>query len=422
MNRKKIIVGIVATAFVLLMVSSVLSQSTVHHSGHPKVDTVYYKAYPGAEPDVIVDEFLTEVTDWIGGPSRSDLYDSVVTAGHKISPLDPMAEFTFFPINCRDYKVTSGEPNFPLNNTAFRLAQSYVYGMDDKDQDIFDYYNTPFQFALGNPCPPAQEPWYDESVQMPNTDYDAAWSILQGAGWEVDGDGWLALNGRKARPDGTIEIWYSTGALVYPEGPGGGWVRNWNEFLTYIGAVGPQFEILATDFSTLVVDLLSGRDFDIIGIGLTNLGVNVDWIFDCFHSANDVDWGWNFCGIHDADFDVAGETIMESMSEAEIIDAASNFQAKFVYELMPWLPAISGVEFCTTARDARGELMNIVSMANYGPSNDYSWCSLTWRGEPGTAWPGGSYQRALGDEPHTMNPYTEDTLYGWQFMDGNSWA
>jgi hypothetical protein len=42
---------------------------------------------------------------------------------------------------------------------------------------------------------------------------------------------------------------------------------------------------------------------------------------------------------------------------------------------------------------------------------------MHWNGEPGVIWPGGGATRALGDEPHSLNPYDEDTLYGWQLLD-----
>jgi ABC-type transport system substrate-binding protein len=61
--------------------------------------------------------------------------------------------------------------------------------------------------------------------------------------------------------------------------------------------------------------------------------------------------------------------------------------------------------------------MNLIPMPNFGSQAGWSWNTLHWKGEPGTAWPGGTLKRALGAEWHTLNPFTEDTLYGWQIMD-----
>jgi ABC-type transport system substrate-binding protein len=427
MNIKKTIVAAVSIAFIFLMANSVLS-AVVHNSGFPKSDEMLFKAYPGADPETVVDEFLSEVTDWLEGPGRSDLYDRVVDAGHTISELDPKAEFTFAPINNRDYQLSSGESLFPLNDSDFRLAMSYIYGMDDKQADVFGYYGVPWYYALGNPVPDAQLPYYMGTL-LPNTDFDAAWAILEGAGYSVDGDDWLSKGGVKCRDPagwsgGFITFLYSTGALVYPNGPGGGWVTNFNEFITYINATGPTMQILPTDFTTLVMELLLVRDYDIIGIGLTNLGRYVDWIYDLFHSSTDVPWGWNFVGIHDSEYDAWGETILTSMNITEVIEASQDWQEKFCYELFNWMPLIAGQEFITTANgtsplnsDTRGELMNAIPMDNFGPTNDYTFMAMHWRGTPGTDWGyGGSIKTGLGDAPDTLNPYTDNTLYGWWLM------
>jgi hypothetical protein len=375
MRLRKTIVAVLSVSIVLLMASGAMS-AVMHPSGLPKVDTIYYKCYPGASPDTIVEEFIGCQTDWIEGPGRGDLYQDVIDAGHTVSMMNNMSEFTFAPINCRDYKLSSGDPNAPLNDSSFRLAQSYIYGMDDKDTDIFGYYGVPWFSALGNPVPPAQQPYYDEATTMPNTDYVAAWAILTGAGYTVaplpDTTLWLHRNGVAVRPPdgpngGIIDWWYSTGAEVYPQGPGGGWVRNYNDFIVnYTGAEGPLMQISPTDFTTLVVDLLAIRDYDIIGIGLTNLGRYVDWIYDCFHSANDVPWGWNFVGANDTDYDRWAEIILTDMDEAKIIEACENWTRKFVNERMDWLPLITGLDFCTT----KAGLENVISMENYGPRND----------------------------------------------------
>ena len=415
MQFKKLLLAPFVFAMIFLMISVVFSSPAVHNSGLPKTDEIWYKAYPGAAPDVIVDEFIGGVTDWIGGPGRKDLYDRVIAAGHKVSEMSPMAEFAFMPINCRDYKVTSGESNFPLNDSNFRIALSYIYGVDRKQEDVYAYVQAPWEFAIGNPVPPAQEPWYDESIQMPDTDFDMAWSILQAAGYYVNpDDNWLHwTDGVRDIKVRNMEVWYSTGALYWERGPGVGFVRAFNEFISYIGAVGPTMTLKPQTFYTLVTQLMIYRDYDFICIGLTGLGRYVDWLYDLLHSSTDVPWGWNFCGIHDPDFDTWTEIILTSLNVDEIIEAASNVQYKFVYELLPWFPMSAGLEFSTVARDDRGELMNLIPMPNYGSQNDWSWMTLHWKGD----WPGGSYSRALGDEPHTLNPWNEDTLYGWQLLD-----
>jgi len=414
-NFRRGVIGLISAVLVFLMFSSIATP-IANYSGLPKVDRFLYKSYEGALPETIVNEFIAGVTDWIGGPGRADLLEAVASYGETF--MNPMAEFGFMPINCRDYKETSGLPNLPLNDSAFRVALSYIYGMDEKDADIYAYVKGDWTFAIGNPVPPAQEPWYNESIQMPAyTNYDQAWTILQEAGYTINEDG--ALCNPNGQPVRDLEVWYSTGAIFWRDGPGGGLVRNFNEFIAYIGATSPTMTIVEKDFITLVYELLLYHDYDINCLGLTNLGRFVDWLYDLLHSKNDVPGGWNFAGIHDPRLDELTEIILTSLNVTEVIEAASDVQEIFVNELMPWFPCSSGMEITTVASGdhPNGELTNIIEMNAFGPQNDWSWMALHWTGTPGLVWPGGDVKRALGDAPSNLNPYYEDTLYGWQMLD-----
>jgi ABC-type transport system substrate-binding protein len=417
MDTKKIVVAIVAVALVFLMASSSAISPVSHISGLPKSDEILWKGYPGATPEVVVDEFLTGVTDWIGGPMRKDLYDEVIAAGHKVTELDPMAEWGFLALNCRDYKESSGEPNFPLNVSQFRVALTYIYGIDDRQDDIFGYVQAPWTYACPNCIPPAQEPFFDETVSMPNTDWAQAWTILQAEGFFVDGDNWLSHPDHGKLRD--LHIVYPTGSTYVEQGPGLGFTTNFNEFITYIGAVGPIMDMTPTDFGTLVGELLVYRDYDIIvGIRLTNQGLYPDTLFSTLHSQNLPPGGWNWAGINDPEIDEWTEIIMTSLDVDEIINACSLISQKFCYELVPWIPGQTGARHCTVCRDERGELTGIVQMPNVGARDaDLMWMSLKWKGEPGVAWPGGTIRTSLGDEPDTLNPYTDDTGYCWDMYD-----
>jgi len=410
LNCKKMFALVATVAMILLMASSALSSLAVSSpQGLPKLDELWFKTYPGATPDVVVEEFLTGVTELIGGPARKDLYDSVIDAGHKVSPMDPMAEFGAMAINCREFKVTSLESNFPLNDASFRIALSYIYGMDEKQEDIYSYIQAPWTYALGNPIPPAQEPWYDESMVMPDTDWTVAWDILQADGYEVDGDGHLSKGGVKLRD---LDVLYTAGSLFAEQGPINGFATNFNEFITYIGATAPTMTITPVEFNTWVMELLTYRDYDFISFGFTNLGVYADWISPWIHRRGLEDWGWNVAGIEDDDFDVWADIIITSLDVDEVCEAYSMITSKFIYELMPWFPVSCGLEFCTTWSSPEKTLTNIISMPNYGPIQDWTWGGMHWMGEEY----GGTVKVAIGDEPHTMNPWTEDTLYGWQMI------
>lgn len=413
--RKKVF-AVSAVALVVLMLSAVFASPAVHYSGLPKLNRIYYKGYAGAGPEVIAQEFIQGVTDFIPGPGRKDLMESVDPYG-KIYMV-PMAEFAAFWINCRSYKETSGLPNTPLNYSAFRLALSYIYGVSDKATDIFNYVRGDWTYAIDNPVPPAQKPWHNASIKMPYaTSYEQAWQILYNAGFRV-------IDGRLVDPKGNplreLTVHYSTGAIYWRDGPGMGFVRNFNEFLEYIGATeSPKMKLVPKDFIPLVYDLLLYHDFDIICIGLTNLGRFVDWLYDLLNSENIGPWGWNVFGIKDPRLDSLTRIILTDLDVNKVLWAASQVQRLFVEELMPWFPVSSGSAIATFAWDDHpsGDLGNVVPMNNFGVLNDWTFMGIHWVGGPGTIWPGGSAKFALADKPSNLNPYYEDTLYGWQFLD-----
>jgi ABC-type transport system substrate-binding protein len=411
MHRKKIFAVVTIVAMILLMASSALTISPpLGDQSLPKLDEILYKMYPGATVDTVVEEFLTEVTQFIRGPYRSDLHQDVVDAGHTVSTMDPMAEFGAMAINCRDYKVTSLEENLPLNNSAFRIALSYIYGMDDKQTDIFGYIGETWVSALGNPIPPAQEPWHDESAVMPDTDWDYAWDLLYAAGYRVVDDHLMNPGGSEVRD---LDVLYTAGSLYAEQGPINGFATNYNAFMTYINATaGPIMTITPVEFMTWVLELLTVRNYDFVSFGFTNLGVYADWIRGWIHRDGLADWGWNVCGIEDDDFDTWGDIILTSLDVDEVVEAYSNITYKFVYELLPWFPVDKNLEFCTTWASEEKTLTNIISMPNYGPVQDWTWRGMHWLGNAS----GGSLKMSIGDEPHTMNPWTEDTLYGWDMI------
>ena len=414
MRFSKRFFAVLAACLATLMICSAFAAPAVHYSGLPKLDKIYYYSYEGADPEVVVGDFVAGEVDWIGGPGRADLLQQVQDYGDV--HMNPMAEFGFMAINCRDYKG-DGSPNHPLNFSEFRLALSYIYGMDDKDTDIYGYIGGDWVFALGNPVPPAQEPWYNETIQMPNTNFDEAWAILEGAGFSVVDGQLLDPNGVPLRE---LSVLYSSGAIFWRDGPAGGFVRNFNEFLSYIGATAsPPIRLEETDFVTLVYDLLLYHNFDFLCIGLTNLGRFVDWLYDLLHSNNIGPWGWNFAGISDPRLDYYTEIILTSLDADEVMWAASKVQELFVKELMPWFPMDTGMDITTVAHynHPSGNLTNVIDMNVFGPENDWTWMALHWEGAPGVVWPGGSINRALGDAPSNLNPYYEDTLYGWQMLD-----
>jgi len=119
----KVLLKMIVTVILMVVLFSVVGiqptntaevpKSSVHFSGLPKLDEIYFKAYPGATPETIVDEFIDGVTDWIPGPYRADLLARVINAGHKVVECSAF-KVDYIVINCRDYKESSGETKLSI--------------------------------------------------------------------------------------------------------------------------------------------------------------------------------------------------------------------------------------------------------------------------------------------------------------------
>lgn len=405
MFRKKIFI-LAMIAIVLIGMSAVTA--VVEHLGLPRLDELSFKVIK--TEDAEVDALLAGEVDTIIGPLKTENLDRVAAAGYE-QTWDLEASYGHMQINCRDYfpeeaGEIAGLPVQPLNDTAFRQALSYVFGMDRKAESILGYYGGPQVFAAANIMPPAEVEWFFGDVYpLPDTDLDAAWTILQDAGYTVvDG----VLNNPDGSPVRDLEVLYSAGALAW-EKIGGDFVSYMNEFMTYIGATtSPTFSLVARDFTSLVYSLLAYHDFDLLLIGLTNLGKDPDWLRDLFHTDNIGPWGWNTVGLVDPYVDDLMDTMYYDLDRADVLQACLDFQMYFP-EILPHFPMTNSFEIVTY--DAG--LDNYIAQACYGSAaNELTWYSINWEGAP----VGGLVRRSIGDEPDTLHPWFDDTAYGRYIM------
>jgi len=238
---------------------------------------------------------------------------------------------------------------------------------------------------------------------MPNTDWDMAWSILQNAGYYVEG-GYLKKGGKIVR---NMELRYSTGVLYWERGPGVGFVRAFNTFMAHIGATnGPTITAIPTAFGTLVTMLLFGY-YDFICLGMQMHGYCPEIIAGLI----------NETGINNTELSYYVEMwVNASPYSPEAYYAGFMVQYLCINELMPYFPVGGGMAVCTVARDSRGELMNIISVPGVCRFNRWSYMTIHWKGPPGQAWPGGMVRIALNNEWTTLNPFNESTVYGWRIL------
>jgi len=420
---KRTVSGILLT--ILFLTIPVFSATNINEP-FPHIETIQYKVYDDVEAMTYA-MLIDQEIEMMPGPSRNDLLKNVQAAGYN-QTIDPEASFGFMAIQCRDVYCshaadgpagkTPGETCQPLNNSAFRVALSYIWGMDYKWGHIYEYYQGPFAQALEAAVPPAQAVWYNNVDVMPDTDGDTAWAILINAGYTLGtgGDDGYLLN-----PDGSrvrdIEVLYSTGHLNW-EYILGRFVAQVNDFFYNKGAVnGPNFILTDRDYLTLYYELMRFHDFDMLAFDITGLGTTPDWCYDFYHSTTIGEGEWNFCGFQNETMDNLLETMMFNPDYNTVKNAVWEMQRFFVWDWMPLFPVITGYAVTTW----HPKIDNFIGSP--GPGADQ--CYLNWRHVhwgPDTVFNEPPYEgrigRGLEDEPDTLNPWNDNTESGRLILDG----
>jgi hypothetical protein len=393
---------------------------------YPRLDAINFKVIKGA--DARGDAIIDGIVDVIPGPETSTRINRVEVWGANLS-WAPSAVYRFITLQCRDVwppeaaagpegKIP-GQTCSPMNYSGFRVALSYIFGMDDKNATIFNYVQGPQTYAIQSIIPPAQAYWYDPTVKLPVTNFTAAWALMQADGFHVS-DG--ILYDSNDVPCRDLRIYYAGGTSWQMEIPD--LVDAFNDFMdNYLGVTNCNLNFNSKDFVTLIYgDLMLYHDFDMICIGLTGLGPDPGWLVSNFYS---IDEGvWNFAGVNDPYIDHLMDIIRYSIDPNEIKQACYDFQHYFNGEMpesaiafgatgkgsMPHFLWSSGMVIESYHPDLEG----FVSTPCYGSLQSWTYSNLHWKDQP----VGGTARIALADEPTNINPFYENTPYGWQLLNG----
>lgn len=393
--------------------------------GLPRLDEIWHHVI--VEEDQAVDALLAGEVDMMDGPVGFENIMRVTDAGYGLGygQTWDLSDCIWFGagLYCDYFPQSAGEkagqPAQPMNDSAFRKAMTYVFGMERKKMSLMPWYGCAptVYFGIGNIVPVAQAEWFNPDAEWPTTDVDYAWMLLEDAGY-------IVVDSVLYNPDGTpvrdIEFCYP-GASLYMEAVVGDWVLYMNEFMDNIGAmVSPTFKVVGQDYDTLIHRLLYDHDYDIMLFFLRELGRHPEWLHDLFHSTNISPGGSNFVEFSDPTCDELLDTMMFSLNSTEVRQACYDFQERFT-EFWPLFPIAS--EFTIHAHNP--ELVDFVPMdcypgatcyvssnSCYTWSNSWTWMHMHWANQL----VGGSVRRHLDSSLGCLNP-----LYArkdsWQLLD-----
>jgi hypothetical protein len=301
----------------------------------PRLDTMYYvEAWPAATARTMALECKIDIFE--GATSTSDV-DALVAAGWSVTHSGGGLHYCYFGFNCRDkvppgtiltayHGRTPGDSLYPLNESSFRLALGYIIGCERTSWcwDLMKYIVVRNDF----PMPPGFGEWRNPYIMEFAEDWAYAEDILMENGFTVNKQGYLS--------DRTYWIWYcpngmklvggknsgSSGSdrVVGTDGSRGIFVmappatvsiefvsrhcKKWNSFFTgevnNDGLADPltlwHAENMASSGDMINI-VWYQRMHDVFYLCGSFSARNPDYLFDTFHSSQDIEGGNNDPGL-----------------------------------------------------------------------------------------------------------------------------
>lgn len=302
----------------------------------PRLDTMYYvEAWPAATARTMALECKIDI--FLGATATSDV-DALVAAGWSTTHSGGGLHYCYFGYNCRDvvppwttmyteyHGRRPGDSLYPLNESSFRLALNYIIGCERTSWcwDLMAYIVVRNDF----PMPPGFGEWRNPYIMEFPEDWAYAEDILMENGFTVNKQGYPA--------DRTYWIWYCPNGMklvggknsgspgsdrvVGTDGSRGIFVmappatvsiefvsrhcKKWNSFFTgevdNDGLADPltlwHAENMA-DSGDMINIVWYQREHDVFYLCGSFGARNPDYLFDTFHSSQDIEGGNNDPGL-----------------------------------------------------------------------------------------------------------------------------
>lgn len=310
----------------------------------------------------------------------------------------------YFGFNMR--KAPFGPADGSNPGLALRQATAYLLFKDNLIATLFRYVAG----RLDTFVPPAMAAWFNPDVTIYDYDSSQANSTLIAAGYTFDAaeDRWRDPSGALL-PDINImcplfevaPTSYSIASTLVEE------MKNLKIWAT----------LAPTDFWTLNVDVFQYHNFDMYFSGWKTLSRFPDYLYDFFHSSNDIEWGDNAPGIRNAELDEKLEVIKFSLDHAAKEEATMDAQVMLA-DLLPYIPVYSRNYFNAHRPDFHG----LVLSPGYGVSNFWAFMEIHGPRESPIVKPpdypiqGNRTIWTIGDKPESFNPATAGTTFAWDIL------
>ena len=404
---------------VLLLSSLGPVEAKIQKVGQPRFDDAYMQVVltPTAQRQAFEAcqvEMLPDMLTWVDIQALIGENQQMVAS--------PGYHYCYIAMNCRDYvpddaeQPDAGRPLAPLNWTDFRQALAWAgLNLAQKAAAINQIYGGPAVTAVNNPVPPALGYWSNTNITDPGGDYPRAWQILQNSGFYKVDTTLYQPNGVPVRDE--IEVLSPSAAptsVAFTQK----WVDQWNDFFhNYVGVTNPTFINNPVPTSVIYDRAFWYRNFDLYFL-CWGLGRFPDYLYDFFHSSQDMPDGNNAPGIKDPELDALLETIKWGTDHEAKVQAAWGAQEMLVLELVPcvylysrtYYTAFKNYTYYDPSNPLR--LTNFINMPGFGADNGWTWSLMHWNVNAS----GGTLKYCLTGNVYNLHPGWASWSYEWDIL------
>lgn len=312
-HAKRVLALSLVVAFTLMAVSPMLvsAQATVpgFYKSGPYVDKLVYKVI--TSDDQQVNALQNGEIDVIGDMVDPSFLPALAKADNIEVAHTLRNGYGYVTINCAKY---------PFNITAFRRALAFALDKEKISDEVWDGLSQPQDSVV-----PAVNPWSIEE-QLPYHYYEAnvqlGKQLLTAAGFaDYDSDGFLEAPNH-ADFDVLVEC-ASSSPIAIEVG---------QIVADALKALGIDATSKPTDFYEYLNRLYFHGDYDIVFLGSSFGGFDVDWLAYEFWSEYADQPYWNFPNFRNSTYDGWRDQLLHSTNYTKVYEAAARMQEIWVYQ------------------------------------------------------------------------------------------
>jgi len=278
----------------------------------------------------------------------------------------------------------------PLNAKVLRQAIAHMVNREEIINSLFEGYMLPLAHFV-----PPSSPYHDDTAPVFAYDPERAQAILDEAGYVLDEATGIRINPATGKPLREMIFMTPTYEVAPTSAELGKIIAEAAQ------SIGIPIKNEPLDFPVML-DRLDMHDFDLYALAWS-LGRIPTFLYDFFHSSQDVEGGYNYPGIRNPELDELLEGIYYAPDEETAREYASKAQ-QILAEELPYIPLYSRPYMDAFRTD---KVTGYVPMLGYGAAQyRNNWTKIGIRPLEGE-----EIRWLLPEEPQSLNFLTNNSAY-----------